>query len=511
MVAARLIASVLSLPLLAASLAVRQDDGDVHIQTTFQIDQGCSKDQTKIIEQGQKDALELAKAVFDDCSELKTTADHHKCINWESQAVADYFGPKAMNRGQRERIYDTFNKAIDTKRHFWSDWWNDRYVFVFCRDIRKACRDDSPGYTLTNDATHGYPYIVYCPAFFKSLSDHQTLVDKIKKDESGQKKLNVKNLRSRATTVLHEWLHIKGYSSTVCEGGCDDTDQWIGPNGNEKVQTYKAGRTKLLASKDVEKAARTNDNYAYFAMSMWMQKNFDTYPPYPKMWDNSKSRKDNEENEKSEPGNPDPTAPDTAALELEDSAQGDASTTNQPYAKETYPDWYWPVLENLDKPETPQLNVPAWEVPVLQVTPDVEAGHCQTDDQSSTIDDCYAALGQLTDSLNMVPPLSGGEGYEWAGISGNCVIQIHYTDNWKDCNATTADIHAHAQLIVEGCADGGKGKVGGYIPFTPEKCPGTIDVTVKNGEQPHPPTQPAPPSDQCPLDCDCSSGTALCS
>ncbi len=71
-------------------------------------------------------------------------------------------------------------------------------------------------------------------------------------------------------------------------------------------------------------------------------------------------------------------------------------------------------------------------------------------------------------------------------------------------------MHAHGQLVFDGCADGKNGTVGGYIPFTPENCPSTIDITVKNGDPPTPPTQPAPPSNQCPAGCDCSAGTPLC-
>jgi hypothetical protein len=193
-----------------------------------------------------------------------------------------------------------------------------------------------------------------------------------------------------------------------------DTAQYIGPNNDERVLTYKAGRTKLLAAKDVEKAARTNDNYAYFAMSKWMEKNLGTYPPYPKMWDNKKSRKENEDNEKNEPG---ASSVDPESLELEDSAQGDVETKNEPYPKEDYPEWYWPVLENLDKPEIPILDVPEWERPLLQVTPDRDAGHWVTDEFSPNIDDCYDVLGRLYDSMTKTPSLAGGEGWEWSGVS----------------------------------------------------------------------------------------------
>ena len=191
-----------------------------------------------------------------------------------------------------------------------------------------------------------------------------------------------------------------------------DTIQYIGPHGDEKITTYKAGRTKLLASKDVEKAARTNDNYAYFAMSMWMKNNFGVYPPYPKMWDNRKSSRENSDNEKNEPG-----GSSVKSLELEDSAHGDIETKNKPYSKEEYPKWYWPVLENLDKPEIPPLNIPEGKKPLYQVSPNRDAGHCTTDDASPRIDDCYTALGSLYNSMNMTPPLAEGEGREWSGVS----------------------------------------------------------------------------------------------
>jgi hypothetical protein len=157
----------LSLPSLSASLSIRQSGGDVTILTTFQIDQSCDGEHKKFIEQGQQDALELAKAVFDDCGELITNGEVSKCINWESQAVADYFGPKALNRGQRERIFDTFNRATNTRRSWFSDWWYNRYVYVFCKDIHNDCLGNSPGYTVSSNVL--YPHIVYCPSFFTKL------------------------------------------------------------------------------------------------------------------------------------------------------------------------------------------------------------------------------------------------------------------------------------------------------------------------------------------------------
>lgn len=146
-----------------------------------------------------------------------------------------------------------------------------------------------------------------------------------------------------------------------------------------------------------------------------MQRNFGIYPPYPRIWDNTKSRRDNEDNEKNEPGNP--SAADFESLELEDSSEDTNETTSKPYPKEVYPEWYWPALENLDSPEIPQLNVPPWDRPLLQVTPNDTAGHCGTAESSPKLDDCYEALGSLYDSMTMTPPLAGGEGWYWPGVS----------------------------------------------------------------------------------------------
>ncbi len=165
MVAMKVIAFALFLPFLSTSLINPLFHGGFNIQTTFRIQQECGKNRTAIIEQANKDALELANAVFDDCGELKTAGEVSKCINWESQAVAEYFGPKAMNRGQRERIFETFIRATKTKPTWFSDWWNARKVFVFCEDIFKnakpqVLRIQSPKVNAT------FPTLYYARVFF---------------------------------------------------------------------------------------------------------------------------------------------------------------------------------------------------------------------------------------------------------------------------------------------------------------------------------------------------------
>ena len=170
MVTSKVIALTLSLPLLSASLAIRQSGGDITTLTTLEY-HDCSVNYTNILQQAQKDALQLAEAVFYECKDELTIGGAHKCIDWESQAVAEYFGPCDKVYGQRQRIFDTFVRATETQRYWFSDWWKDRYVDVWCSDKGKACRSDSPAYTVNDPQNERYPYIVYCPAFFDILDD----------------------------------------------------------------------------------------------------------------------------------------------------------------------------------------------------------------------------------------------------------------------------------------------------------------------------------------------------
>jgi hypothetical protein len=106
-------------------------------------------------------------------------------------------------------------------------------------------------------------------------------------------------------------------------------------NGQETVSTYKAGRAKLLARRNVQNASMTNDKYAYWVMSRWMEKQTKIYPQYPLAWGPSKSREENEEREKTEPG-----TPADAASDIEDSSSGGDNTVanDELTAVDKYPD-----------------------------------------------------------------------------------------------------------------------------------------------------------------------------
>ncbi|KAL9114674.1 MAG: hypothetical protein Q9227_001352 [Pyrenula ochraceoflavens] len=391
--------AIISLSFLRLSLALPGKRQDVSAQTTFLYDKSCNGDQKSALTQSQTDALSFASAALEDIRELVHTVDQDDYyVDFDSQAAIEYFGPQKDNMQYRETILTTLYRAKITFRGLgWSDYWSGRYVDVYCSDTSdKECGETSPAYT-TNDHTMKYPRITYCPPFFKNLTSHASMVDKIKADTSGDMKKNIRNLRSQATTVLHEWLHIDDHwKAVVCPGGCKDTKQMV---GGTLLQTYKAGRAKLLASRDPQKAANTNDNYVYFAMSKWMEKKLGTYPQYPRVWDGSKSRKDNEANEDKEPGAPS----SIQSWELEDGPDdgpdGGMSGATDPAPVSDYPDWYQPAITDLSTPTVPALNVPS-PTQSPGSYPNVNNVTCTTGDDSPSWSDCASALTKLIQNPN---------------------------------------------------------------------------------------------------------------
>ena len=199
----------------AASLGRRQDD-DVSIQTTFLIDSSCSEENKIDIEQAHRDGVEFAKAALESCHDDLTTSA--PCLKMNTRAAIDYWGPKRADE-QAKIFYTLYRASVAESGWGLSDWWYDRYVNVTCSDPTGGCDPNTPAYVPKRN-TGRYPIINYCPAFFKNLTSHEEQWKKIQDDQTGQKKLNIRNLRSRATTALHELLYIKGYPAEVCEGGC---------------------------------------------------------------------------------------------------------------------------------------------------------------------------------------------------------------------------------------------------------------------------------------------------
>lgn len=403
-----------------ATLETRQDEIDT--QTTFYLHK-CSATESSAIKQAQKDALKLADAALDDAREILAT-DHSggKYINFETQAAIDYFGVPSDSAPYQEEIFDGFFRASQSYPGWgFSDWWNDRRVEVHCDDILKSlkgkegCGEDAVAYTIT-DPANLYPYIVYCPRYFSGLRSHQEVVNAIKADSTGQMKLNVRNLRSRAMTTLHEWLHIKPpFTAEVCHTGCVDTPQYI---GGERTKTYKAGASKLLARRDPGLAKRNNDNYVYFAASRWMQKNLGAYPAYPTSWDHNLTPDQNRALEELEPGYPQ----DAQTLEsddwredLESEDEDEDAVSVEPSPASVYPEWYQPVIRAVGSTTLPEIEVPK-ETQIALSEPDFNDVVCESSDGSPFIDDCIHAFGVM----NLFPdsPVLQGHkgGTEWVGV-----------------------------------------------------------------------------------------------
>lgn len=378
----------------AFSIAI-QPRQQLSAQTTFNIT-GCDPNtQQPVLEQAQRDALTLAKAALADVRPLSTLDADDFTIDFFSQAAMDYFGDPIANTKYQQRIIDTFYRAtIAYRGRGWSDWWNDRYVDVTCTDVHNECGPTTPAYNVY-DPKLQYPQIVYCPVFFSELKSHSSLVAAIKADGDGKLKQNIRNLRSQATTVLHEWLHIglydANYTSAICEGGCQDTEILIGPKPGIQIRAYKAGRSKLLAFRNPQAAARNNDNYVYYAMSQFMQETFDQYPEYPTMWDPTLSPADSQKVEDSQPGAP----PSVQTWELDDSPANDTLPTISFNATtpdlSNFPGWYRPILSAGTTTSLPNVVVPV-QTPAARYVPTANDIICAQTGYQPSYDDCTDAF-----------------------------------------------------------------------------------------------------------------------
>jgi hypothetical protein len=105
-------------------------------------------------------------------------------------------------------------------------------------------------------------------------------------------------------------------------------------------KTYKAGRSKLLASENVTAAANINDKYVYFAMSRYMGKTIGTYPMYPSKWDGTLTFEKNIKAESNRPAHASSFSTALNVVEDDSIMGGEAVPTSEPYDISNYPDWY---------------------------------------------------------------------------------------------------------------------------------------------------------------------------
>ncbi|KAI1125564.1 hypothetical protein F5Y10DRAFT_294542 [Nemania abortiva] len=461
---------------IAGSLALTtRPIGD--IRTSFLIDKSCGDNRTVILK-AHDDARKMVAEILDiQHDELSILLKY--TIDWNGLAVIEYFGSPNENQPYREHILRTLVLASEAYPGWgWSDYWNNRYVTITCGDPKNEC-GTGPAYYI-NDESLKFPYINYCPTFFSILRSHDAMWADVRNGPA-EKKQNVRNLRSQATTALHELLHIKSrYTSNACAGGCKDSKQTLG-GGTEEVRTYKAGRAKLLARRNVMNASMTNDNYAYYVIARWMEKRTNLYPQYPIAWDPSKSRRENEDREKDQPGAP--TTQD-AAWDIEDLDADDSSdtevTNDKLYRAEDYPDWYRPIFDALISGNItssvslpPPTNSPA----PLDANPDIVI--CEATDGSPLFEDCSHAFS--FNDFRDLPAYHGKKDEDhWVAYIETCAINVRYHGDWTDaCKAIVGDILDHAMSILRKCTNGQlgeAGRCGGHVPFIVSDCPGDVQI-----------------------------------
>jgi hypothetical protein len=259
------------------------------------------------------------------------------------------------------------------------------------------------------------------------------------------------------------------------------------------MATYKPGLAKLLARIDPVSAAKTNDNFAYFATARFMEQTFKSYPQYPLAWDNGKSPEQNRAEERNQPGDPDAKSGSTgsSSTALDD---GDPSVdgiqvpsvTDKPIPPASlYPDWYQPVLSAAGSSSVPPISEPSKSaIPPATQPADLSSIQCnyKTDPSTTdpTYDDCVQAFAPafVIDqkwTSNPPKPDQGVTSYR-TETSGSCTMAINYAGDWTNCNATYGDVWAHARIVFEACADYSKGTVGGSVSFSVNNCPASISI-----------------------------------
>jgi hypothetical protein len=159
-------------------------------------------------------------------------------------------------------------------------------------------------------------------------------------------------------------LYVKNKKTEICQSGCEyitaflavypstpyqlitslasDIYQIIN-KAEESVRTYKPGLAKLLAARNIEAAADTDDNYVYFGIARYVQKKLGVYPTFPRIWSGTKTKKEIQAPENRKPG---ASSRANQALELDDSNLNrglEEAISNTPYTHSICPAWYKPA------------------------------------------------------------------------------------------------------------------------------------------------------------------------
>lgn len=423
----------------------------VDVLTSYTGFAGCDKKTAHgrvyadILKQAAKDAVTIADAGLDEIRDELLPAGYpqkyHQQVDFSKQAAIEFFGPEKQNYYEQARVFDAmFNAARAYTGWGLDDWWNDRYVFLSCINEHndEMCANGKATAYYTPDKKYGYPLVIFCSAFFDKLPTHDEAIKKVDADPA--RKQNSFSMRSQATTFMHELLHINWGTAKECRGlnnGDACNDHWQN-FGNKLSKMYRPGAAKYLARSNVTLAATNNDNYAFYAVSKFMQKRWKQYPKYPSAWDPSLTWDQNYANAEKEPGFPDEWKKSSGKEVFEFDEPKELQTAAPPDVKnypvfkdDQYPDWYKPVF-NAKSGQLPDAKEPTDNSLTYNGPKDGKDIVCEVSDGSPVFNDCVHAFG----SLNMVPSLGVLHGKKggtwWAGVS----IHPRY--------CTLMEVHANA-------------------------------------------------------------------
>ncbi|KAJ7154337.1 hypothetical protein C8R43DRAFT_440354 [Mycena crocata] len=219
----------------------------------------CNRDQTRQINQAFKDAAVLASQVAKD-------------IDWNSIAAFDFFGPPAENTIARPFVQDNLARAA-VYQPGWFDWLTNSYVEIHCDDPMLECScgpETTVAYTVNDFPPNRYPMINLCPEFWNQRSLQDAMAFARVADVADLRKYT-----NQGGTFLHELMHI----DYVGQPHVGDVSIKL---GGVTRKAYGPLLTKFLARNTVGLDTATNaDNYALFALSMYVQNQVGNYPHKP--------------------------------------------------------------------------------------------------------------------------------------------------------------------------------------------------------------------------------------
>ncbi|KAF3482952.1 uncharacterized protein GIQ15_02276 [Arthroderma uncinatum] len=236
--------------------------------------------------------IQISEAWFD-ALEIAGEGKGGSFGDWKGDAEIDYFGPPVLNHPHQRNIQaNGKRKELLTNAAALSrPWWfrpTQIKIHARCDDWADKCGNKGPmAYTSQNCPDGGLTCITFCREFFDlpSLRDTLDYARPMKNDDVV--KLHMTTYQSRASSMLHELLHLSEVSFPLghiydrfirykTHEGKDVVTQAIGP-----YWTKVLARVDLLNRNDTLGFPINADNVVQYALSKYVYKALNVYPYYP--------------------------------------------------------------------------------------------------------------------------------------------------------------------------------------------------------------------------------------